>query len=68
MKWLPMLLMLCGFGPGPSWFISSMLDAIWQTRIPAGAIEKPWRAIRAALPGGQHLDDQSALAATRTAH
>jgi hypothetical protein len=63
-----MLLMLCGFGPGPSWFISSMLDAIWQTRISAGAIEKPWRAIRAALPRGQRLDDQSAFATAQTAH
>jgi hypothetical protein len=58
--------MLCGFGAGPSWFIASVIETVWQTRVPAGVIDRPWRALRAALPGGQRLDDQSAFAAVRT--
>jgi hypothetical protein len=65
MKWLPVLLMLCGLGAGPSWFIATMIETVWQTGIPTVALGKSWLALRTTLPGGQHRDDQSAFAATR---
>jgi len=68
MKWLATLLMLCGFGAGSAWLISTMVETIWQTRVPAGAIDRLWRALRAALPGGQQPDDQSAFAGLRTGY
>jgi len=31
MRWLPIILMLCGFSINQSWFLSSTIEALWGT-------------------------------------
>ena len=59
MKWLPLLLMLCGFSPGQSNDLAAIAQAIWETGVlcpgsgqRAGDIEDD-ASDRGELPPGQ---------------
>jgi hypothetical protein len=62
MRWLAIVLMLCGVGINQSFFLASVVEMIWETGtlFPASSIAQPRHS--PVLPDGQREDDQSAFA------